>query len=272
MAVLIVTISVGVQHRPAAAPRTGIWESDYKIVNDPSFSKAATALSTMVFANAGTPAFVSIASEMREPQHYTRSLLLCQSIMTVFYITVGTVIYYYCGSYVISPALGSAGPTIKKVSYGFALPGLLVSALLFLHLPAKYVFVRILYGSKHLSANTMKHWITWLSCTISVGLTAYIIASAIPVFGNLVSLVGALFGTPLCFQPVAGMWFYDNWNQGTAKRSPLWIVMVGWCCFVVVAGTFLMIGGTYGSIVSIIEDYKISQGSAAWSCADNSNS
>lgn len=134
------------------------------------------------------------------------------------------------------------------------------------------MFVRILHGSKHLSANTTKHWITWLGCTISVALTAYIIASAIPVFSNLVSLVGALFGTPLCFQPVAGMWFYDNWSPGIGQRSTRWIMMVAWCCFVFMAGTFLMIGGTYGSIVSIMDDYKISQGSAAWSCSDNSNS
>lgn len=30
------------------------------------------------------------------------------------YITVGIVIYYHCGSYVPSPALGSADPTVKK--------------------------------------------------------------------------------------------------------------------------------------------------------------
>ena len=59
--------------------------------------------------------------------------MLCQSVVTVFYIVVGVVIYYYCGSYVSSPALGSAGPTVKKVSYGFALPGLIASTLLFVH-------------------------------------------------------------------------------------------------------------------------------------------
>ena len=48
--------------------------------------------------------------------------------------------------------------------------------------------------------------------------------------------------------------------------------MVAWCAFVIVAGTFLMIAGTYGSVVSIINDYKESGGSAAWSCADNSSS
>jgi len=64
---------------------------------------------------------------------YTRSLLLCQSVVAVTYIVIGIVVYYYCGSYVASPALGSAGVLLKKVCYGLALPGLCVSTLLFVH-------------------------------------------------------------------------------------------------------------------------------------------
>ncbi|CAI7676839.1 unnamed protein product [Penicillium pancosmium] len=270
--ILIVTVAVGIQDRPAAAPKDAVWVPDYKIVASPSFTDAITAVSTIVFAYAGTPAFFSLASEMREPQHFNKALILCQSVVTVFYLAIGIVIYYYCGSYVSSPALGSAGPLVKKVSYGFALPGLLASTLLFIHITGKYIFVRILQGSRHLTSNTLTHWVVWLSCTFGVGLIAYIIASAIPVFSDLVSLVGALLGTPMCFQPMAGMWLYDNWSKGNAHRSARWYAMVAWCAFVIVAGTFLMIGGTYGSVVSIIKSYNETGGSAAWSCADNSSS
>ncbi|KAL5362571.1 transmembrane amino acid transporter protein-domain-containing protein [Aspergillus floccosus] len=268
--ILIVTIAVGLQDRPSAAPQDGVWVPDYKIVNNPDFNSAITALTTIVFAYAGTPAFFSIAAEMRDPAHYGRALMVCQSVVTAFYITIGVVVYYFCGSYVSSPALGSAGPTIKIVSYGFALPGLLVSTLLFIHISAKYIFLRILQGSKHLTANTVIHWAVWISCTFGISLVAYIIASAIPVFSDLVSLVGALLGTPMCFQPMAGMWLYDNWHKGKTNKSARWIAMVAWCAFVVVSGTFLMIGGTYGSVMTIIESYKKTGGSAAWSCADNS--
>ncbi|EAU37949.1 conserved hypothetical protein [Aspergillus terreus NIH2624] len=268
--VMIVTIGVGVQDRPSAAPQDGVWVSDYKIVGSPDFNSAITALTTIVFAYAGTPAFFSIAAEMRDPAHYGRALVLCQSVVTAFYIVIGVVVYYFCGSYVSSPALGSAGPTLKIVSYAFALPGLLVSTLLFIHISAKYIFVRILQGSRHLTANTLTHWAVWIGCTFGIALVAYIIASAIPVFSDLVSLVGALLGTPMCFQPMAGMWLYDNWSSGKARKSLWWMAMVAWCAFVVLSGTFLMIGGTYGSIVTIIDSYKKTGGSAAWSCADNS--
>lgn len=70
---------------------------------------------------------------MRNPHHYNRALVLCQTVVTCFYLAVGISIYYFCGSYVSSPALGSAGPVMKKVSYGFAIPGLLVSTLIFVH-------------------------------------------------------------------------------------------------------------------------------------------
>lgn len=70
---------------------------------------------------------------MRDPRQYTRALLICQGCLTAVYIVIGCVIYYYCGSYVASPALGSAGGTVKKVSYGLALPGLIVTATIVSH-------------------------------------------------------------------------------------------------------------------------------------------
>jgi hypothetical protein len=105
-----------------------------------------------------------------------------------------------------------------------------------------------------------------------VTLIAYIIASAIPIFGNLVSLIGALLGTLMCFQPYGCMWLYDNWSAGKNNRTAKWTLMVVWSVFMIVIGTFLMVGGTYGSVMAIIESYQASGGSSAWSCADNSNS
>lgn len=70
---------------------------------------------------------------MRDPRLYTRSLALCQTLVTVIYLTVGVVVYYYCGSYVASPALGSAGSMIKKIAYGIAFLGLLCSGMLLNH-------------------------------------------------------------------------------------------------------------------------------------------
>lgn len=114
--------------------------------------------------------------------------------------TIGIVVYYYCGQYVSLPALGSASELVKRVAYGLALPGLLASMTIYTHvspvfaqqvktrcasadglngrvqLPAKWLMMRFLRGSRHLTANSPRHWITWLSCVASCVIIAYLLA------------------------------------------------------------------------------------------------
>lgn len=130
---------MGIQDRPASAPSEGPWKSDYEIVAEPSFTSAIQGISTFIFAYSGAPLFFPIACEMRDPRQYPKALWLCQAVVTATYVTIGVVVYYYCGSYVASPALGSAGRTIQMVAYGIALPGLFVSATLSTHVrPLSY--------------------------------------------------------------------------------------------------------------------------------------
>ena len=145
--VYLVTIAVSVQDRPDAAPKTNLeeaWMSDWKLYNKPTFIDAMAALSTIVFAYAGTPLFFPLAAEMREPRHYTKAMLLCQGVATATYLIVGIIIYYFCGSYVASPALGSAGKTIKQAAYGLALPGLIVGATINTHVGSREYTVELL--------------------------------------------------------------------------------------------------------------------------------
>ncbi|KAE8144557.1 putative amino acid transporter [Aspergillus avenaceus] len=272
VSIIVVTVAVGLQDRPPTAPPTDtVWVSDYKVVGHPSFTEAITAVSALVFAFSGTPGFFAIVSEMRNPRQYTWAVIACQTGVTTVYAIIGSLIYYYCGSNVASPALGSAGGTVKKVCYGLALPGLMVTTTIVTHIPAKYIFIHLLRGSRHLTRNTVVHWSVWLGCTFGVTVVAYIIASAIPIFNSLVSLIGAFLGTLLCFQPMGCMWLYDHWTHKNYP-SERWYFMVCWSIFVIVVGTFLMVGGTYGSVVGIIDSYNASGGSSAFSCADNSNS
>jgi amino acid permease len=134
LSVLTVTIGVGTQGRPESAPvTTSPWRSDWQLVAHPSFTEAISAVTAMVFALTGSPFFFAMISEMREPRQFQKSLFLCQGVVVVTFITIGVVTYYYCGSYVASPALGSAGKTVKIAAYAIALPGLCVSATLSAH-------------------------------------------------------------------------------------------------------------------------------------------
>ena len=55
-AIFTLTVAVGVEDRPAAAPQDGPFVSDYHIVNDSGWSASISACSSLVFAFAGTPA------------------------------------------------------------------------------------------------------------------------------------------------------------------------------------------------------------------------
>ena len=86
--------------------------------------------------------------------------------------------FSYCGQYVASPSLASAGGTLEKVAYGISIPGFIMTSTLWVHLAAKFVsdiyqmsginakfeqlLVRILRNSKHLQNHTLTHWVTWL--------------------------------------------------------------------------------------------------------------
>ncbi|WWC64344.1 uncharacterized protein I303_106954 [Kwoniella dejecticola CBS 10117] len=269
-ALLTLAIAVGVEDRPAAAPQVGPWDKDLVLFGNPNFTDAIAAISTLVLSFAGTPGFFPIVSEMRNPRLYNRAMLTCQATITIIYTTIGLVVYCYCGQYVASPALGSAGGLLKKVCYGLALPALFVTAMLYTHLPAKYLMVRFLRGSEHLSTNTPKHYVVWFTSVGICVLFSYVIASAIPVFSGLVGLIGALLGTLLCIQLMGGMWLYDNWMYRHTDKSWKYRSMLTWNIFMIILGTFLMVAGTYGSVVGIKESYTADGGTSAWSCADNS--
>jgi hypothetical protein len=123
-AVGTVTIAVGVQDRPAEAPQFGEWDLVVVAVGNPSFAQAMNAIATVVLAFAGTPAFYPVIAEMKDPRDYNKAMGLCQVVVTLVYTIVGVVVYTFCGQYVANPALGSAGPLLKRVAYGLALPAL----------------------------------------------------------------------------------------------------------------------------------------------------
>ena len=156
------------------------------------------------------------------------------------------------------------------VCYGIALPSLVVSACLYLHVAAKYIFVRILRDSPHLQSNTLIHWTTWLSCTFGLAIISFILAEAVPIFEYLLSLAGSICFAPLAISLPAWLWMYDHmdYRKGHAGKK---VLFWGHALFVPL-GIFVMVGGTYGVVVQIQEAYASGQIGSAFSCADNSNS
>jgi len=70
---------------------------------------------------------------MRNPRDYPKAVIVGQSFVTLVYLVVAVTVYCTAGNYVASPALGTAGPLIKRVAYGLALPGVIFSAIMYTH-------------------------------------------------------------------------------------------------------------------------------------------
>ncbi|KAL7623254.1 hypothetical protein AAE478_006935 [Parahypoxylon ruwenzoriense] len=158
LAVLIVVVGVTTVDRPAAAPQEGDFDLGYHVIAYPTFAEGMTATATIFVSSAGTSAFLPVISEMRNPRDYRKALYICMGLVLCMYLSFSLVVYRWTGRWVANPSLGSAGGTIKKVSYGIGLVGLAVSGCLYQHVAAKYLFVRILRNTRHLQSNTLVHW------------------------------------------------------------------------------------------------------------------
>ncbi|KAL2825503.1 transmembrane amino acid transporter protein-domain-containing protein [Aspergillus cavernicola] len=271
IAVFIVVVAVTLRSRPAAAPQTGDFELGYHVLAYPSFAAGMVASSTIFYSSCATSAFLPVVSEMKNPKDYRKALFTCMGIVTVSYLCFSLVVYRWCGKWVASPSLGSAGQTIKMVAYGIGLLGLIVSACLYIHIASKYIFVRILRNSRHLQSNTAIHWITWLGCTSSTSAIAFVFSQGVPVFNFVTALIGSV-----CFGPIAiilpgWLWIYDHSQyrtSGTLRQKVVYWLHVA----LIPLGAFVTIGGTYGVGLQIRDAYSSGVIGSAFSCADNSNS
>ncbi|GJN88359.1 hypothetical protein Rhopal_001324-T1 [Rhodotorula paludigena] len=271
VAVFILVVAVGVNSRPAIAP-PGDYELGFYAVGQNVDFLTGLAASTVIFiSSSGHSANISIIAEMRNPKEYKKPIAATMSLLNVSYLVFSLVIYRYCGQWIASPSLGSAGDIIKKVTYGIGLPGIAFSTTINQHLACKYLFVRVLRDSEHLQRKTFRHWATWFSITIGVGVVAFIIAQSIPFFSLLLSFVSAISFTPLAIIVPAILWLWDfgrEYSRGPIHKKLFAAMHV----LIILIGAFQVVGGAYAAIQSIRNAYDAGTVANPFSCADNSNS
>lgn len=87
--VMTLTIAVGLQERPDAAPVSGPWDKDFLLIGNPTVAEATAALGSIVYTLCGTPAFIPVVSEMKDPRLYKRAVIVCQSVIIFLNFLVG---------------------------------------------------------------------------------------------------------------------------------------------------------------------------------------
>lgn len=243
------------------------------------------------------PMYFSVAAEMSNPLDYSKALFASQTTCTVFYLLTGLTVYLSCGQYLTSPALGSAGPVVARWLYLIALPGILVGAVVFTHLSAKYAFVKVLRGSRHLQESTPTHWLVWLTSVAASAGVAFLIAESIPFFSGtyvaggasgwlwhraegrrcieflaaLLGLIGAWGASTFCFALPALCYFHERGRlsgakSSSSKLSAMYLANVA----ILACGFLLFVGGTWASWTVIADHLRTRQLSQPFSCADNS--
>jgi hypothetical protein len=125
-AVFIFVVAVTQQARPAAAPKTGPFELGWTAIAYPTFVAGITASANIFICMSGSAMYIPVISEMRRPTEYRKAALVAGVLVGAIYLSFSLVIYRWCGGWISTPAFGSAGTLFKKISYGVAMPGLVI--------------------------------------------------------------------------------------------------------------------------------------------------
>ncbi|KAE8306362.1 neutral amino acid permease [Aspergillus transmontanensis] len=252
-AVMITMISVGVQDHPDRVIHATVETNLYT---------GFQAVSNIVFAYCAHVAFFGLIAEMENPKDFNKSLIMLQSFEICLYLTAAVVIYYYVGTDVASPALTSAGPVMKKVAYGIAIPTIVGAGVVNGHIGLKYIYFRACRKSDLLHSRSWKSVSIWLALGLTCWVVAWIISEGIPVFSNLNSLISALFASWFSYGLSGIYWLHLNYGQwlSSPKKILLTILNIG----IALIGLILCVLGLYASGTAIHNDTN----SSVFTCAN----
>ncbi|KAJ5818188.1 hypothetical protein N7474_003779 [Penicillium riverlandense] len=222
-----------------------------------------SAVCNIVFAFSGHAAFFGLMAELRNPRDFPKSLCLLQGLDISLYLIAALVIYRYAGDDVSSPALGSASPVVAKVAYGIALPTIIIAGVINGHIAFKYVYTRVFSGTDRIHKRDWVAISSWVAIALGLWILAWIIASAIPVFSSLLSLITALFASWFSYGLSGIFWLYMN--KGLWFSSPRKIALTVLNFTLVAIGATLCGLGLYVSGKAIHDNPS----SASFSCANN---
>ncbi|KIP08747.1 hypothetical protein PHLGIDRAFT_507405 [Phlebiopsis gigantea 11061_1 CR5-6] len=262
-AVIITMVGVGVIGHQAPV----------EVTSSLSFASGFLAVTDVIFAYAGHVAFFTFIAEMKEPADFPKALYALQIADTTLYLIVGVVVYAYTGANAVSPALGNTGVTLRRISYGIALPTIMIAGVINGHVCAKLIFVRIFRradgsASRHMTSHSAKGWTTWVAICVAIWALAFVIAEVIPFFNDLLGVISALFASWFTYG-ISGVFWFHLTPRDAFWRTPWQRAKTLFWGAVVLAGAFIMVAGLYASITSIVQGalFFFCVGSTA-SCAD----
>lgn len=239
-----------------------------------TFVEAMNAVLNIIFLFAGQVTFPSFIAEMEDPRDFPKALYLTFILSSIVYALSGAIMYVYVGKdYLVSPALGSLNTLYTKIAFSFTVPTIVILGVLFSSVTSRFIFFRVFRDTKHLTSHTVVGWASWAGLVLSTWILAFIVAEAIPIFNDLLSLMSSLFSCWFGFlfwgiayfqmrtQDFGPGWWKQQTLYGYSKIA-LNIVIIG-------IGLFLLGPGTYATVMDIIIEFQEGTIGGAFTCADN---
>ncbi|EGS21799.1 uncharacterized protein CTHT_0036670 [Thermochaetoides thermophila DSM 1495] len=263
-AILITIIATGI--RASDAPG-GLAEVNWSAWPKPdlTLAEAFIAITNIVFAYSFALCQFSFMDEMHTPRDFSKAVIALGVFEIALYTLVGALVYRFVGADVRSPALLSAGPTVSKVAFGIAIPVIFISGSINTVVVARYLHERMFKNSVIRYINTPMGWATWVGLDAIITIIAWVIASAIPFFSDLLAICSALFISGFTFYFPSIMWFMfvkeGSWfslKNMALSSANLVNLIVG----LVVLGV-----GTYASVWDIDHRYDLGIVPDPFSCA-----
>ncbi|KGO69589.1 Amino acid transporter, transmembrane [Penicillium italicum] len=253
-AVIVTMVAVGVQNQGG---------QNLKATVDTDLVQAFGAVTNIVFAYCAHVAFFGLLAEMEEPKDFPKALIMLQTFEIVFYTVAAVVIYYYVGQEVTSPALGSAGPILKKVAYGIALPTIIGAGVVNGHIGLKYIYVRLFRGTDRMQKRDLVAVGSWVAIALICWVVAWVIADAIPVFSDLLSLISSLFASWFSYGLGGVYWLHINKGKWFSSPRKIALTVLNFC--IILIGGCMCGLGLYVSGKAIHDDST----NNSFSCANN---
>lgn len=188
--------------------------------------------------------------DMHTPSDYVKTLWWLGGSQIFIYTLTGSLIYLFVGQSVQSPALLSAGPLISRIVFGIALPVIFISGSINTTVVCRYIHGKVFANSNTRYINDKKGWATWLGLVFTVTLLAWVIAEAIPIFSDILSISSSLFVSGLSYYIPPVLWFVllkkGHWYEKHNLKAAI-------CNLVVfVIGIVILGCGTYASIAELV--------------------
>ena len=246
---VVAILAICARHTPTGPPPV--------VVEDASAAAVAASLTMVTFAMITSKLFLNVRREMRDPREARKTLRYGIAAFTCVYVVVVFL-------------SGPEPPRFLLDAVHHGTDGRIAAGLLFAHVAVSYAI------NQNVLARTLERYLGhtlsrkgWALMTAALTLSSLLIALLVPVFSDLVSVIGALTSGPLGFAMPALLFDLATRDSDVKRRRKGVVALV---LFTVV----LTIAGTTGAIVRTVKDWEAQERSApgvrGFFCAEQASS